>query len=453
MTGPTDSTDGDDGDDGDGDPSRTFAVVVTLDPGRSQEVAEEVARDISALHPDSAVAVVRILSSPPIPESDGYARHGGPAGNMLAHHIPEPVRRVFEANAARYQRMSDLDSEKHKLETWLDVARGVPFGRFLPPCLPRDAPAEELRAHFDRVKRHMDEVVAGHEETKREILLLAAQWISAGGGVGKVLGIQGPPGIGKTRLITSLGRALFGFGYDEERIRPVQVVCAGSAGEGFLDGFQYTFSGSAPGEILKSIVRAGVMNPIICIDEVDKMDQRGDREASAHAPATAALIHAFDPVTNARWRDKFLGVEIDVSRVTFLCSFNSEDAVSPILLDRMHVVRMRGYTVAEKVAIAEGHLVPRSAGLFGMDGARIDAEILREIAEASRTEEGVRGFIRMIERVLGEVNMWRLVTGDRGERFRRIDRALLQEVGVDPRRIVESGARGNACAPPPGMYT
>lgn len=370
---------------------------------------------------------------------------------LLRSGMTDDTKRTILSNIERRDAMSPMDSERSKLSGWIQAATGIPYGRYLPVCLDPSAGPERFREHFARVREHMDAVVTGHDETKSAIIRLAAQWI-VGGVSGKVIGIQGPPGIGKTRLITEgLGRALFGFDYDETRVRPVHVICVGNASEGFLDGFQYTFTGSTHGEMVRCLTRAGIMNPIVCLDEVDKIDTGRGGGGGEASPASSALIHMLDPVTHHRWRDRFLdGVDIDLSRVTFMCSFNDPRAVSPILMDRMAVIRMKGYSSKEKVTIAERHLVPRAVQSFGMEpgSVRFERETLaRLVALSSPEESGVRDVIRAIEFVLGEINVWAMSGG--GSVPAVIDADAISEAGIDLRTLTPK----TSSLPPPGMYT
>ncbi|WP_344056262.1 endopeptidase La, partial [Sphaerisporangium rubeum] len=208
---------------------------------------------------------------------------------------------------------------------------------------------------------------------------------------GAVLALAGPPGVGKTSLGESVARAM-----GREFVR---VALGGVRDEAEIRGHRRTYVGALPGRIVRAIREAGSMNPVVLLDEVDKVgaDYRGD--------PTAALLEVLDPAQNHTFRDHYLEVELDLSDVLFLATANVLESVPGPLLDRMEIVTLDGYTEDEKVAIARDHLLPRQLDKAGLtaDDVTIDDEALRRLAGEYTREAGVRSLERAVARVLRKV--------------------------------------------------
>src|SRR5436305_11060643 len=241
-------------------------------------------------------------------------------------------------------------------------------------------------AGLDDVKERLIEFLAVRSRRERKGMEKVG-----GRGSGAVLSLVGPPGVGKTSLGESVARAL--------GRKFVRVALGGVRDEAEIRGHRRTYVGALPGRIVRAIREAGSMDPVVLLDEVDKLgtDFRGD-------PASA-LLEVLDPAQNHTFRDHYLELELDLSDVLFLSTANVAEAIPDALLDRMELVRLDGYTEDEKVAIARNHLLPRQLDRAALEPTDvvIDDEALRLTAGEHTREAGVRQLERALARVLRKV--------------------------------------------------
>jgi ATP-dependent Lon protease len=297
--------------------------------------------------------------------------------------MPEAVNEQALKELGRLERMGEQTGESSMIRTYLDWLIAVPWSK-------------RSDEHLDPVAARavLDADHAGLEDVKDRVTeYLAVRKLRQDRGIevdpksGAILTLIGPPGTGKTSIGESIARAT-----GREFVR---MSLGGVRDEAEIRGHRRTYIGALPGRLVRALRDAGTMNPVILLDEVDKVgaDWRGD--------PSAALLEVLDPAQNHSFRDHYLDVELDLSQVLFLATANVFDTIPGPLLDRMEVIRFDGYTSEEKLAIAKGYLWPRQRDRNGLreDEVEISDEMLRTIIAEYTREAGVRN----LERELGTV--------------------------------------------------
>src|SRR5262244_846628 len=306
-----------------------------------------------------------------------------------AANLPEKVEEAALKEAAKLERGSDQSPEAGWIRTWLDTVLEIPWNTRTDDAYDIAAARAILdadHAGLDDVKDRIIEYLAVRKRRADKGLALVG-----GRRSGAVLALTGPPGVGKTSLGESVARAM--------GRKFARVALGGVRDEAEIRGHRRTYVGALPGRIVRAIREAGSMNPVILLDEVDKLgaDYRGD--------PTAALLEVLDPAQNHTFRDHYLEVELDLSDVLFIATANVVDAIPAPLLDRMELITLDGYTEDEKVTIARGHLLPRQLDRAGLDVADVTMtdDALRRLAGEYTREAGVRSLERTIARVLRKI--------------------------------------------------
>ena len=311
--------------------------------------------------------------------------------------LPEKVAEAALKEAAKLERSSDASPEASWIRTWLDTVLEIPWNTRTDDAYDIGGARGILdadHAGLDDVKDRIIEYLAVRKRRSEKGLTLVG-----GRRSGAVLALTGPPGVGKTSLGESVARAM-GRNF-------ARVALGGVRDEAEIRGHRRTYVGALPGRIVRAIREAGSMNPVILLDEVDKLgsDYRGD--------PTAALLEVLDPAQNHTFRDHYLEVELDLSDVLFIATANVAEAIPEPLLDRMEPIPLDGYTEEEKVTIARGHLLPRQLERAGLDPADVTVtdDALRRLAAEYTREAGVRALERSIARVLRKIAA-RLASGE-----------------------------------------
>jgi ATP-dependent Lon protease len=303
--------------------------------------------------------------------------------------LPDKVRPAVVREVDRLERTSDQSPETGWIRTWLDTVLELPWGV-----------ESEDRLDVAEAARILDEDHDGLRDVKERILEhLAVRKLQTerglvpveGRGAGAILALVGPPGVGKTSLGESVARAL--------GRKFVRVALGGVRDEAEIRGHRRTYVGAQPGRFVRALREAGTMNPVLLLDEVDKVgsDFRGD--------PSSALLEVLDPAQNHTFRDHYLEVDLDLSQVLFIATANVVDTVPGPLLDRMEVIRLDGYTEAEKVAIAQHHLLARQRSRAALrdDEVEVSDDAVRKIVADYTREAGVRSLERELGRLLRKV--------------------------------------------------
>ncbi|MBU3870493.1 endopeptidase La [Streptomyces sp. 4503] len=372
-----------------------LAVTWLSDHLAEQDVAESIAKDVQEgvdkqqrefllrRQLEAVRKELAELNGDPEDESGDYR------ARVESAELPEKVREAALKEVDKLERSSDQSPEGSWIRTWLDTVLELPWNE-------RTEDAYDIQG----AKAVLDADHAGLEDVKERIteyLAVRKRRADRGLGVvggrrgGAVLALVGPPGVGKTSLGESVARAM--------GRKFVRVALGGVRDEAEIRGHRRTYVGALPGRVVRAIKEAGSMNPVVLLDEIDKVgsDFRGD-------PA-AALLEVLDPAQNHTFRDHYLEVELDLSDVVFLVTANVLEAIPEALLDRMELVRLDGYTEDEKVTIARDHLLPRQLERAGLEPGEVTVadEALRKLAGEYTREAGVRTLERSIARLLRKV--------------------------------------------------
>jgi len=337
--------------------------------------------------------------------------------------MPDAVRAQAERELGRLERMGESSPESSMIRTYLDWLLAIPWAK-----------RSEERLDPTHARAVLDADHAGLDDVKQRIVeYLAVRKLRTERGVpddrrsGVILTLIGPPGTGKTSIGESIARAT--------GRKFVRMSLGGVRDEAEIRGHRRTYIGALPGRLVRALRDAGTMNPVIMLDEVDKVgaDWRGD-------PA-AALLEVLDPAQNHAFRDHYLDVELDLSHVLFIATANVADTIPGPLVDRMEVIRFDGYTVQEKLAIARGFLWPRQVERNGLraDEVSIDDVLLGTVIAEYTREAGVR----QLERELGTLlrkTATRIAAGTIVAPA-DIDSAVVREALGRPKFFQESAAR------------
>jgi len=328
--------------------------------------------------------------------------------------MSDEVRSVAKKQLSRMSQMASSSPEYNIARTYVENLLEIPWNVFTEDRLDVSAARAILEAEH-----------SGLDKVKRRILEFLAVRKLAPNKHGPILLLVGPPGVGKTSLGKSIASSL-GRKY-------VRISLGGVRDEAEIRGHRRTYIGALPGRIVAGLKKAGSMNPVFVLDEIDKLaaDMRGD-------PA-AAMLEVLDPEQNKDFVDHYVEVPVDLSKVMFICTANTLETISQPLIDRMETVELSGYTTVEKLAIAKNHLVPKQLGEHGIgkDQLELDDDALEEIIHSYTREAGVRN----LEREIAAVCRGAAVKVAEGQTTVHVTRGQLEELLGPPRFISDTAER------------
>jgi ATP-dependent Lon protease len=356
---------------------------------------------------------------------------------VLLSQMPKQAKSVAIRKINALAEMEPGYGEYSKMRNWLEALCRLPLGKT--ERLPVDvADPSSVSAFLSKIRARLNDDVFGHVDAKHHILMTLAKWIVNPSAPGVVLGLCGPPGVGKTTLAKDGVAKALGL--------PFAFVPLGGANDSsFLDGHSYTYEGSTWGRIADVLMHAGCANPVVCFDELDKVrdNSRGDEIYNV-------LIHITDPSQNKNFQDKYFSeIEIDLSKCIMIFTFNDEAKIHPILKDRMIMIKTNDYSPAEKLSIANDFILPRSLATYGM--TKEDVVITNEVMESiiSSSGDSMRDVTRNIEEIIGNINVHRLLPDSDMPNPVPFPCVLSQKVAS---KIINRGTKRGRSGPPPGMY-
>ncbi len=333
-------------------------------------------------------------------------------GSLGEEDVPYEARilasKMDDSTKARALKMAQEIKNPHasdasKMKSWLDGLLRLPLGKFTPEEVTMASDPTEIASYMRHIQETMDGAVYGHEEAKSALMRVVGQWIANGGNGGEVIALQGPPGNGKTTFAKE--------GVAKALNRPFCFIPIGGATDSsFLLGHDFTYVGSKWGHIAEVLIQAGSMNPVIYIDELDKISQTAKGEE-----IIGVLTHLMDSSQNSEFHDKYFdGIDFDLSKALFIVSYNDEAKIDPILKDRMITINTSGLSAADKRVVANHYLMPSILKSVGMEPGMITItdEMVNYLVENYTHEAGVRRLKEALFAICRELNLERLLNPD-----------------------------------------
>lgn len=330
---------------------------------------------------------------------------------------PEHIKKRFDEELSKLSMLETSSPEYGITHNYLDVLTTIPWGKLNKEKLSTDKNGSHALS-LERARKILDQDHEGLQDVKDRIIEFLAVGALKGHTSGQIMLFVGPPGVGKTSIGKSIARALN---------RPFYRLSLGGIDDvSEIKGHRKTYVGAMAGKIVAALRETKVMNPVIMLDEIDKLGR------SYHGDPDSALLETLDPEQNKNFLDVYLDEKIDLSQCLFICTANSTDTISPPLLDRMEPIRLSGYIAKEKFAIAKKHLLPRAldeAGIKGKRSIQISDETLTTLIEGYARESGVRSLERAIAKLIRKAAV-HLVEGEKKVVIR--DEDLEEYLGTAP---------------------
>lgn len=301
------------------------------------------------------------------------------------------------------EKLSEMDvstGEYCKMDKWINGLIKIPFGEHVKLPIDNNSNIEDTRKYLFETQKILDKAIYGHKEAKMHILQVLGKWIKNPSSLGNVLALQGPMGNGKTTLVKE--------GIAKAINRPFAFIALGGASDSaFFDGHSYTYEGSHWGRIIDILIESKCMNPVIYFDELDKVSDTHKGDEIIHL-----LTHLTDPSQNSLFQDNYFpGIQLDLSKVLFIFSFNDESRVNRILKDRMYVINTKGFKPDDKISICNDYILPELLETFKFNKDEIifdNDSLLYIIEKYTEKEEGVRNLKRCLETIISKINIYYL---------------------------------------------
>lgn len=318
---------------------------------------------------------------------------------ILESNISENLKSQLLEKISNYEKLNKSSSEFQKMTKYMQGLEKIPFGIY--SKLPVSIHSEKKKIHnfFKKLKEDLSMCTYGQNKAKNTLLEIAAKWLTNPSSVGNVIGLCGPPGIGKTSLIKN--------GLSKSLNVPFSFISLGGATcSAYLQGHDFTYEGSKWGRLIEILMETQTMNPIIFFDELDKISETRNGDE-----IVGLLTHLTDPTQNNTISDKyFSGIDFDFSKCLFIFSFNDENKLNPILKDRIKIIKLDGFKTDDKVKIAKNFSIKKICNNIGFKESEIffPDETLRFIAFTYCSEKGVRKLEKCLETIIMKLNLYSL---------------------------------------------
>lgn len=317
---------------------------------------------------------------------------------ILKSNLNDDVKRTIIKNINYLNTLNEYSSEYQKMYTWIKNMEKIPFDNFIKLPVSYKSSTNSICKFLESLQKQLNNCIYGQYKAKESILQIVTQIITNPQSKGSIIALKGPPGVGKTSLIKNgLAKILnlpFSF-----------ITLGGITDSSYFEGFSYTYEGSKYGKICEILIKTGCMNPIIFMDELDKISttHRGD-------DINNFLVHLTDFTQNDIFEDKyFSGIPLDLSKAIFIFSLNDETKINPILKDRLNIIHLEEFKINEKVRIGKEYLIPELIKNIGIKEEIIftDKNIEYIIKNYCPNESGVRELKRCIETIIRRINVYK----------------------------------------------
>ena len=320
---------------------------------------------------------------------------------ILNMNIDNEKKKILLKKAEKFKSLSPNDQEYNKIKLYMEGLFNIPFEKYIDIPIDKNQ-TNKIKLFFKKLKNDLDNCILGQENAKNKLLQIIGKKINNPKSYGNIIGLYGPPGVGKTSLIKN--------GLAKGINLPFKLIpLGGVTNVESIKGFEYTYVGSKWGKISNCLMETKCMNPIIFFDELDKI---GNTENSKEV--INSLIHITDNTQNDTFYDNFFSnIPLDISKIIFIFSFNDIKKIDPILLDRMTVVKMDGFNTDDKINIAKNYSLKKVCKDIGFNikYISINEEVIRVIINTYCPEKGVRKLEKCLETIILKLNLYYMTKG------------------------------------------